>query len=35
MSVVAERNVVKYLYPEALPYFAQLGCGFQTGDGNY
>ncbi|KAM4055746.1 zinc-binding dehydrogenase [Hirsutella rhossiliensis] len=33
MSVVAERSVVKCPYPESLPYYAPLGCGFQTGAG--
>ncbi|KAI5460559.1 chaperonin 10-like protein [Mariannaea sp. PMI_226] len=33
LSVVAERSVVKSPYPETLPYFAPLGCGFQTGAG--
>lgn len=33
MSVVAERSVVKCPYPESLPYYSPLGCGFQTGAG--
>ncbi|KAJ4328804.1 hypothetical protein N0V84_000814 [Fusarium piperis] len=33
VSVVAERSVVKCPYPESLPYYAPLGCGFQTGAG--
>lgn len=33
LSVVAERSVVKCPYPESLPYYAPLGCGFQTGAG--
>ena len=32
-SVVKERCVVKCNNPEAMPYYAAMGCGFQTGAG--
>lgn len=32
-SVVNQRCVVKCDYPEAMPFYAAMGCGFQTGAG--
>lgn len=33
MSIVPQACVVKCPYPEAMPFYSPLGCGFQTGAG--